>query len=179
MGISARLYPDIVRDVLTALTNGVAGERVDVVVDSSAKVPISTALLARPAKRVSSVSVLLLDDEGALKPYTFGLDEYELLGEPGDPESLRTIRIRPRAAHQPAPGTQLIVNYYPRTTDPSPITDVTVGSVARTLLEAVSHELAVVSAQIEEAYDGAFVDTASGSSLDRLVALLGYTRYRA
>lgn len=176
MGISARTYPDIVRDVLTALTNGVAGERCAVVGDPGSG---STALLARPARRVSSVSGLLQGSDGALVPYTFGLDEYELLGEPGDPESLRTIRFRPRAAHQPATDTDVTVNYYPRSVPPSPITDVTVGSVARTLLEALSHELAVVSAQVEQAYDSAFVDTASGSSLDRLVALLGYERFRA
>lgn len=179
MGISARLYPDIVRDALTVLTRGVAGEQCDVTIDSSTKLPIATALLSRPAKRVSSVSGLLLAEDGSLARYTFGLDEYELLGEPGDPESLRSIRFRPHGRHQPAAGTQIAVNYYPRTTSPSPITDVTVGSVARTLIEALSHELAVVSAQVEEAYDSAFVDTASGSSLDRLVALLGYTRYRA
>lgn len=179
MGISARLYPDIVRDALTVLTGGVAGERCDVTIDTSARLPVATALLARPAKRVSSVSGLLATADGGLRDYTFGLDEYELLGEPGDPESLRTIRFRPHGARQPAAGTQVTVNYYPRSAQPSPITDVTVGGVARTLVEAISHELAVVSAQVEEAYDSAFVDTATGSSLDRLVALLGYTRYRA
>jgi hypothetical protein len=179
MGISARLYPDIVRDALTVLTSGIAGEQCDVAIDTSARLPVATALLARPAKRVSSVSGLLTAADGSLQPHTFGIDEYELLGEPGDPESLRTIRFRPHGAHQPAAGTRITVNYYPRSATPSPITDITVGGVARTLVEAISHELAVVSAQVEEAYDSAFVDTASGSSLERLVALLGYTRYRA
>ena len=36
MGISARQYPDIVRDALTVLTSGVAGERCDVTIDTSA-----------------------------------------------------------------------------------------------------------------------------------------------
>jgi hypothetical protein len=179
MGISARLYPDIVRDTLTVLTRGIAGERCDVAIDTSTPRPIASAQLRRPAKRVSSVSGLLSAPDGSLTPHTFGLDEYELLGEPGDPESLRVVRIRPHGANQPAAGTQLTVNYYPRSAEPSPITDVTVGGVARTLIEAISHELAVVSAQVEHAYDAAFVDTATGSALDRLVALLGYTRYRA
>ena len=161
------------------LTSGTAGERCDVTIDTSAPLPVATALLARPAKRVSSVSGLLLGADGGLEPYTFGLEEYDLLGEPGDPESLRSIRFRPHGAHQPAAGTQVTVNYYPRSADASPITDITVGGVARTLVEAVCHELAVVSAQVEDAYDSGFVDTAAGSSLDRLVALLGYVRYRA
>ena len=66
MGISARQYPDIVRDALTVLTSGTAGERCDVTIDTSAPLPVATALLARPAKRVSSVSGLLLGADGGL-----------------------------------------------------------------------------------------------------------------
>ena len=106
MGISARLYPDIVRDTLTVLTSGIAGEQCDVKIDTSTPRPIASAQLARPAKRVSSVSGLLSRPDGTLAPYTFGLEEYELLGEEGDPASLRVVRFRPHGANQPAAGTK-------------------------------------------------------------------------
>ena len=76
MGISARLYPDIVRDTLTVLTSGIAGEQCDVKIDTSTPRPIASAQLARPAKRVSAVTGLLSRPDGSLVHYTFGLDDY-------------------------------------------------------------------------------------------------------
>ena len=51
--------------------------------------------------------------------------------------------------------------------------------MVRTLLETIARELAVLYAQLDLSYDSAFVETATGSSLDRVVALLGIRRYRA
>ena len=111
-------------------------------------------------------------------PYTFGLNDYELVPDANDTDSLSTIRFLP-FGRKPAPDTDLRVNYYPRTTAPAPITDLSVGSVVRTLLETFAKEQAILYAQLNLAYDSAFVETATGSSLDRVVALLGYQRFRA
>ena len=111
-------------------------------------------------------------------PYTFGLNDYELVPDANDTDSLSTIRFLP-FGRKPAPDTDLRVNYYPRTTAPAPITDLNVGSVVRTLLETFAKEQAILYAQLNLAYDSAFVETATGSSLDRVVALLGYQRFRA
>src|SRR5262249_31079840 len=54
-----------------------------------------------------------------------------------------------------------------------------VGSVTRTLVEAVGHEIAVVYQQINEAYRSGFLDTATGRSLDLVVSILGLARRRA
>ncbi|MEA2932076.1 MAG: hypothetical protein QOI56_861 [Actinomycetota bacterium] len=182
LSIAPRTYPDIVRDVLTLLTQGVANEQHTVDYDPFARpLVIEVVLQRRPVRRVSSVSGLVAGPPGGpeLVPHTFGLDEYALIGDPDDPDDVHTVQFRPFAVNKPAPGTDVVVNYYPRSTDPSPITDVTVGSVARTLLEAIAHEVAVLYGQLEQAYDAAFVGTATGSSLERVVALLGYSRYRA
>jgi len=50
------------------------------------------------------------------------------------------------------------------------------GSVVRTLSESISLELAGLYAQLEAVYQSGFVDTASGSALDNVVALLGIER---
>ena len=177
-----RKYPDLVRDVLTNLTQGVAGELHRVSYDPNAH-PIQipdVALSRRPVKRVSVVEGLVAgaapDDPPV--PYTFGLNDYELVPDANDTDSLSTIRFLP-FGRKPAPDTDLRVNYYPRTTAPAPITDLSVGSVVRTLLETFAKEQAILYAQLNLAYDSAFVETATGTSLDRVVALLGYQRFRA
>jgi uncharacterized phage protein gp47/JayE len=176
-----RTFPDIVRDVLTNLTQGVSGEVHRVSYDPSAR-PLAVpdiVLERRPVRRVSAVSGLVRPAPGtAPVRVDFSLNDYELVGDPADPADLHTIRFLP-FGRKPAPGTDVIVNYYPRTTDPTVITDANVGGVARTLLEAVAKELTLLYAQVNLAYDAGFVELASGVSLDRVVALLGYRRFTA
>jgi uncharacterized phage protein gp47/JayE len=78
----------------------------------------------------------------------------------------------------PADGTTVTVGYL-RAGVTSPLTDLNVGSVTRTLVEAVGHEIAVVYQQINEAYRSGFLDTATGRSLDLVVSILGLARRRA
>ncbi len=180
MSFIDRPYPDIVRDVLTNLTQGVSREVHTVSYDPLARplqVPDIT-LRRRPVSRVSVVEGFIEPSPGAEPvPYRFTLNDYELLVNQ-DPEDLSHIHFLP-FGRKPANGTAVVVNYFPRNTDPAPITDINVGSVTRTLLEAVSRELALLYAQLNLAYDSAFLETATGSSLDRVVALLGYQRFRA
>jgi hypothetical protein len=177
-----RAYPDVVRDVLTVLTQGIAREvhRVDYNPQARPLVVPEIVLKRRPVHRVSLVSGLVETGvEGAEpRPYEFTLNDYEQTPDPSDPEDLSRIRFLP-FGRKPAPGTDVVVNYYPRVTDPTPLTDLNVGSVVRTLLEAVSREMALLYAQLNLAYDSAFLETATGSSLDRVVALLGCQRFRA
>jgi len=56
------------------------------------------------------------------------------------------------------------------------ITDTSPGSVARTLIESISREIEYLNELIVQAYDSGFIDTASGDSLDLVVALLGMRR---
>jgi uncharacterized phage protein gp47/JayE len=174
-----------VRDVLTTLTAGVTGEvhRIPAYDTSARPVQVpDVTLQRRPVHRVSLVAGAVEAPNPEEEPIAtvFSLDDYELVAAPDDPDGngQSTIRFLP-FGRKPAPESDLVVNYYPRNVDPSPITDVNVGSVARTLVEALARELAVVYAQLNEAYESGFVETATGSSLDRVVALLGLTRYRA
>ncbi|HEX5414788.1 MAG TPA: baseplate J/gp47 family protein [Chloroflexota bacterium] len=182
MSLVDRQYPDIVRDVLTNLTQGVTGEPHHIVYDPLARplaVPDVT-LLRRPVRRVSFVGgfVTAPNPSDPPVPYTFSLNDYELVPGTADPMDLNTIRFLP-FGRKPAPNSDITVNYYPRNTDPAVVNDLNVGSVVRTLLEAVGKELAVLYAQLNLAYDNAYLESATGPSLERVVALLGYTRFKA
>lgn len=182
MSFINRTYPDIVRDVLTNLTQGVSGEthRVDYDPNARPVVVPDVVLQRRPVRRVSYVSGFVPAPKPGDPPvgYIFTLNDYQLVANPQDPQDLNTIRFLD-FGKKPAPGTDIAVNYYPRTTDPAVINDLNVGSVVRTVMEAVCKELALSYAKLNLAYDSAFLESASASSLDRVVALLGYQRYRA
>src|SRR4051794_23734708 len=50
------------------------------------------------------------------------------------------------------------------------------GSVVRSLYESFAYELALLYEQLDLVYQAGFVDTAEGSHLDRVVAVLGLKR---
>src|SRR5207245_11627958 len=80
----------------------------------------------------------------------------------------------PGGSH-PDEDTTFFVDYF-RPDSRSPLTDLNVGSVTRTLAEAISRETTIVYQEVNEAYLGGFVDTAKGTALDLVVSILGLTR---
>lgn len=168
-----RPYPDIVRDLLTVLTGGTVRE----VVEIGPTVPDEIPLAQQPVHRVSYLEgTVELDDKRIA--YRFTEREFELVGTARNPDDKVAIRFRPRA-RRPAPNSVLTVNYYPVHLPRTPLTDISVGSVVRTLLETVSREMAVQHVQLRRVYDSAFVETAEGASLDKVVALVDVRRLRA
>ena len=176
MSYTPRLYPDLVLDLLTTLTGGTVRE--GLVVPADPGVPARLALLAnRPVRRVSHVQGVTVVGRGPAAQdvdVVFTDADYELVSaaSTGDLDSLR-FRAKGR---QPKPGSTLVVNYYPVSTGPTPVTDLNVGSVVRTLVETVALELAVAYQQLSHVYESAFVGTANGGSLDEVVRLVGITR---
>ncbi len=67
------------------------------------------------------------------------------------------------------------VNYYVAGTRRR-LTDRNAGSVTTTIAEAFAREFAVIHKQMEQIYLSAFVDSANGTSLDHVAALLALTR---
>lgn len=176
MSFTPRAYPEIVRDLLTTLTGGTVRETLTVSPDG----PITLEKLHdRPVRRISHLegvaSVGTGDNEREVA-YRFTGADFELVR--GDREGEDMIRFR-EAGRKPVPGSTLTVNYYPVHTDPVPLTDLNVGSVCRTLLETFAREMAVAYLHLESVYDSAFLGTATGSSLDRVVALVGVRRLAA
>ena len=172
MNFDGRKYPDIVRDLLTHLTGGTVAETHII----GASVPDLIYLDNRPVRRVSYLQGKVQVGE-ELIDYRFTERDFELTGTDQNPDELVALRFRPRG-QKPAPQTTLTVNYYPDRLRPTPVTDVNVGSVARTLIETMSREIATQYLQLQMVYDSAFVETAKGSSLDKVVALVDTRRLK-
>jgi hypothetical protein len=81
-------------------------------------------------------------------------------------------------APKPDNGKRVEVEYTVRE-QPSGITDFNQGSVAGTIVRAISREMAQLYAQMDEAYRRAFIDYANGVALDNVVALVGVQRTAA
>jgi uncharacterized phage protein gp47/JayE len=78
-------------------------------------------------------------------------------------------------ARRPDDRTYFYVNYY-RSETPRRLTDRNPGSVTHLLATAFAREFAVLQKQMSFIYESAFVDLATGTSLDHVAALLGITR---
>lgn len=179
-GYVPRPYPDIVRDLLTTLTGGTVRE--------TAVVPagdvIELRLLAdRPVRRISHLEGVVAatrkaedgTEEVVEIPYRFTDLDYELFATGAAGAENDAIRFR-ATGRKPPVGSTVTVNYYPTQTRPTPITDVNIGSVSRTLMESVARELALAELHLEQVYRSAFVDLAEQSALDQVVGLVGVTR---
>ena len=178
MSYVPRNYDEIVRDMLTTLTGGTVRETVTA---PSGDVPIILERLQnRPVRRVSHLEGTIVVGVGTNArdvSYRFSAADFELVSTTGD-NNKDSIRFR-EGGRRPKPGSPLTVNYYPVQTLPTPLTDLNVGSVIRTMLETVAREMAMAYLQLQHVYDSAFLDTAEGSSLDKVVALVGVRRLPA
>lgn len=176
MSFVSRNYEDIVRDLLTTLTGGTVRE---VVTAPAGDTPIVLEKLKnRPVRRISHLEGRISVGAGATAreiSYRFTPADFELVASSGNATDKDSIRFRD-GGRRPIPGTGLTVNYYPVQTDPTPVTDLNVGSVIRTLTETIARELALAYLQLDRIYDSAFLETAEGSSLDKVVALVGVQR---
>lgn len=167
-----RPYPDLVRDLLTLLTQGTVAEVHEVPEGGLARMSLRNA----PVRRISHLEGELQVGEER-KPYRFTERDFELVGTEDNPHDLVAIRFTNRR-RQPAPGSRLTVNYYPLRTKATPLTDLSVGSVVRTLLETAAREMATQYLQLQRVYESAFVESAKGGNLDKVVALLDVQRLR-
>jgi len=89
-------------------------------------------------------------------------------------DSVQAIRWK-QSAKLPDLSTHFYVNYYLQDVQ-SRLTDRNPGSVTTTLAEAFGREFAVLHRQMDGIYRSAFIDLATGTSLDHIAALLAITR---
>lgn len=162
-----RSYFEIVDDLLTSIVGGVVNE------PSIFDLKDDRYPLAQRASDVRGITgtILVRDASGAMVPtphsfqktvdFVFRAGENAVIWLPG--------------GARPADETVFYVDYFLPDAR-SPLSDINVGSVTRTLGEAVGREIATVYQQINEAYLAGFVDTAKGLSLDLVVSILGVTR---
>jgi hypothetical protein len=78
-----------------------------------------------------------------------------------------TLRLLAASDHPASRGAAALIQAgYPESTSVEALTP---GSVTRTLAEALARELAKIHEQLGEVYESAFLDTATGKSLEVLV----------
>ncbi len=164
MSFRRRTFPEVLDGVLTSVVGGVAGEThpFPPTVDGSA--PYQQQLEQPPVAQIVSVWG---GRDGQPHQFRAGSD-FELAE---DRQTLSWLE----GAELPDPGTLIVVNYLPASAQ-ADVTDLQPGSVVRTLAESIALEIARLSAQLEGVYRDGFIDTASGSALDKVVALLGVER---
>jgi len=160
-----RPYQEIVDDILTAIVGGVVNEPIifDVKSDSYA--------LAEPSRGIRAITGVIdsVESPGGVVRHTFQ-NETDFQFNPD-----RNAVVWQDGGKKPSDETKFYVDYF-RTNNKSPLTDINVGSVTRTLAEAIGREIATVYQQINLAYKSGFIDTAEGKALDFVVSILGITR---
>lgn len=166
MSFRRRNYPELMDNILTRLIGGIAAESYPFPPAGTREPPYQHPLERPPVKKITSVYGLRNGASHSFKPgVDFTLEDEQVL-------------VWSDGGAQPDMGSTFQVNYFSGATS-SPVTDIHVGSVARTLMEAAALEIAGLYAQLQLVYDAAFIDTATGTSLDHVVALLGVQRVRA
>ena len=166
MSLRRRIFPEVLENLLTSVSGGVAAESHPFPPPGANGGPLQHELQRPPVADVVSVYG---SRDG--QPHLFRKDvDYGLLEAP-QPQILEW-KV---GAELPDEGTLIQVNYRPEFAG-SVLTDLHAGSVVRTLSESISLEMAGLYAQLEAVYQSGFVDTATGSSLDNVVALLGIER---
>ena len=158
-----RNYDQIVEDMLTSITGGEVGETH--LFDETQ----NNYELGTDQSNISNITMVYsLNQEGINKVFVPEIDYVHV-----KPNILSFIQ----GGSRPDNGTLIKVNYYLEDIEPV-ITDRNVGSVARTITEAFSREIAILFSQLNIVYKSAFIETASGTALDMLVSILGINRFK-
>lgn len=160
MTFAAQPFELFADDLLTALTGGMSREEHQFVgVDERYS-------LATPGAIPSTVKVTGQRNEAVIV-FEGGIDyDYDT----GD----GVVRWRANG-RLPDDRSYFYTSYYVADA-PRRLTDRNPGSVTTTLAESFAREFAVLHKQMEQIYLSAFVDSANGSSLDHVAALLALTR---
>jgi uncharacterized phage protein gp47/JayE len=160
MSFVAQPYERFVDDLLTALTGGVTREEHQFTGSEQPYALASPGAIPFSVKVFGQRSEQFVLFEGGID-YSYNADQEAIIWTPNG---------RPPDDH-----SYFYVNYYVKE-GTRRLTDRNPGSVTTTLGEAFAREFAVVHKQMQMIYESAFVDLATGTSLDHVAALLSLTR---
>ncbi|HEX5832794.1 MAG TPA: baseplate J/gp47 family protein [Pyrinomonadaceae bacterium] len=160
MTFVAQPYERFVDDLLTALTGGVTREEHLFTGIDQPYALASPGIVAASVKVSGQRNREFVLFEGGID-YTYKPDQEAIVWN--------------QQGRLPDDHSYFYVSYYPQERAPR-LTDRNPGSVTATLGEAFAREYAVLHKQMEMIYESAFVDTATGFSLDHVAALLGLDR---
>jgi uncharacterized phage protein gp47/JayE len=160
MSFVAQPYERFVDDLLTALTGGVTREEHQFIGVDQSYALASPGVIASSLKVFGHRNNQFVLFEGGID-YSYNADQEAI--------------VWTQNGKIPDDHSYFYANYYlqegaRRLTDRNP------GSVTTTLGEAFAREFAVVHKQMQMIYESAFVDLATGTSLDHVAALLSLSR---
>jgi uncharacterized phage protein gp47/JayE len=164
LNLLERPYQEIVDDILTSIVGGVVNEA-SVFDEKSLFYPLS-----QPATAVRSIRGDIAGTDPTQPVHHAFLQQVDYTFVQGQ----NGIGWLPTGV-RPLDGSIFYVDYF-RQNSQSPLTDINIGSVNRTLSEAIGREIATVYQEINLAYLSAFIDTATGKSLDLVVSILNVVR---
>ncbi len=164
MSFRRRNYPEVLDNLLTTLVGGVAAETHAFPPNDNGS--LSHALEQPPVSQIVSVYGI---QNGEQRLFRDGND-YRL---EADKQTVSWLSD----SSTPDQGTLIYINYLRDDVTPT-LTDLQVGSITRTVTESIALELARLYAQLEAVYKAGYIDTATGSSLDKVVSLLDVHRFK-
>jgi hypothetical protein len=164
MSLRRRTFPEVLDNLLADIAGGIAAEEHPFPSPGMSEPPFRLSLRQPPVGEIVSIYG---SRDGQSHVFRKGSD-YKLLSDQ------QTLEWQ-KGAQLPDAGTLVHINYMPVAAQMT-LTDLRVGSVVRTLTETIALEIARLYAQIDTVYQSGFVDTATGSSLNKVVALLGVER---
>lgn len=168
MSFRRRNYPEVIDNLLTSVVKGVSAEQHPFPPAGAQNPPYAHSLERSPA-----ADIIAVYGSRNGQSHAFVKNTDYVLSEDG-----AQLQWMKEGAQLPDKGTVFHVNYLPESATGT-LSDIHVGSVLRTLTESVGLEIARLYAQLEAVYKSAYIDTASGSALDNVVALLGTQRVKA
>ena len=159
MAFERKKFREIVDDILTQITKGVIREK-----HLAQPNRVKYKLKYTPLKEIVKVEGVY---NGETVVFEKGVDYIQ------DGDFLYWLD----GGKKPDDNTFFFVNYIYG--EPIGLTDINPGSVLRTLVEAISREIEYLYTQMEHVYKAGFIDTATGTSLDFVVSILGISRKQA
>lgn len=161
-----RPYQEIVDDILTAIIGGVVNEPIlyDIKEDF-----YNLSQIATNIRGITGTRTLLQNGSSLPLRYSFQKEvDFEF-------DEIRNAVIWQSDGKKPDDESVFYVDYIRRDSK-SPLTDINIGSVTRTLSESIGREIAIVYQQINQAYLAGFLDTAESEALERVISILGVKR---
>lgn len=167
MSFRRKNYIEVMDNVLTGIIGGVTAETHAFPPANGSESPHTHPLENSPVKNIVALDGTY---NGSSHRFVNGVD-YTLADD-------KATLVWKEGGNFPDKGSLFNLSYQLENTT-TKLNDLFVGSVTRTIAESVGLEIARLYAQLEAVYNAGFINTATGSSLNNVVNLLGIERIRS
>ena len=162
MPYTKKEYHEIVHDILAQVVQGIAKEK-QTFSNPQLMYELECRLENKPVKDIVNIQGFFKGDA-----YTFQKEkDYRL-------NNNHVEWFANGESEKPDDRSNFTVTYI--FDDPPGLTDVNTGSVLRTFVESMSREIELLYEEMDQVYQAAFIDTATGPALELVVSMLGIKR---